>query len=434
MSQHRNNNTTTNSNNSYYQPSFRPQQQQRQYPYQPQSQQHHQTYRHYQQPPPQHHHQQHQPINEQLRTIAAGDPTFPDSVSVIDRPLVIQIPFQQKLRCSYGVALFCRMTQKWLCVYPRDTIESRLILSGDFSMAEIPFLVHQLSDTELHYLKTSYFDDVANGRCCHNGFSKWFVLNMARNDLEKAVDHVLSERSKITGRPGHFGFPKGHEELQENSFQSALREFSEETGWSFEIIDEDGVYLRAQHQRIPCTIFKRYVSHVHSSCMGIPYKTSVWIAVVDEEPPPTAAVDVNEIREVRWLNSEECHTQFREKDLFLKVERQMRNTLLSMASSASSSSLSSSISANIDGRSGVHTIRGQKQLTSWIITNMSLSERDLPNPESDSNNSPDDATTTITKTTTTETTPSVENDSSDSDNCDNEREDLIDEFERAVCK
>jgi 8-oxo-dGTP pyrophosphatase MutT (NUDIX family) len=192
-----------------------------------------------------------------------------------------------------------------LLIRRRDSLGYVEFLRGRYTLSTTEFiqrLIDQMTADEHRRLGTISFDDLWNNLWNHQNTRQY------RNEYEHAKQ--LFERLKTTGdisgrtlqqyiaacpthwREPEWGFPKGRRSQHESEFQTAVREFREETGW--------------RHPLPVCSTDIAPLTEIYVGSNGITYRQVYYIGMCHTECKVgmdiSNHVQAREVSAVEWCS------------------------------------------------------------------------------------------------------------------------------------
>lgn len=275
----------------------------------------------------------------------------------LEEPFCVQYNSKQRPISSYGVALYNMALGEWLVVEPKYTIEFLSLLKGSYTVSQLPFYIDQLHDSELELIledpDPSSLQDSPAKRIYHKIHDIVFYTNVVHvlyesmwidnyQIISSIAMNVVEKRRSSSETCLQTVFPKGRSSGKESWAETALREFSEETGINIMFDNPATATERLNCKYMedltnvwePCRVFlnnrsidgymsRVHISHTHCASGGKLYKTVVWICVVSltrEESQSHVIKDNSETRAALWLDGDEMRKKFRVQDLYTKCE------------------------------------------------------------------------------------------------------------------
>ncbi len=210
----------------------------------------------------------------------------------LPRRKVVSSPYLEKCINSYGIVTTCTTTNRWLLVKGRHTFTFRYILYGFYQPVHIAQLLQYLTQDEVRsfkYIAESCNLEEARSRYAElyakvnekepSSFYAFERLYDIRDDFLKYEEHV-----NPTTLP--FSIPMGRARYREDTIETAIREFKEETG--FEIVDKvDPRPIRLETQAVT----------------DKKYNIKCWLYCIEKEfdLENSTTFDTDEISERRWI-------------------------------------------------------------------------------------------------------------------------------------
>jgi len=149
-------------------------------------------------------------------------------------------------KTSFGIILYKFIDRhlKILLIKRRNTIGFVQFVRGQYNINDKDYilkLINVMTDTEINIIKNSEFIDLweylwkiksGGGNIKSYDYSnssrKYYII---KNDRVLNLKELISKR-KSTYKDQEWGFPKGRKNKQETNIETAVREFTEETGIS----------------------------------------------------------------------------------------------------------------------------------------------------------------------------------------------------------
>jgi len=138
---------------------------------------------------------------------------------------------------------------QYLMIRRKDTLGYIDFMRGKYSIYNKDYIMNmlkQMTDSEKHGLKTLEFDDlwyrIWGDEQLSNQYKseelisrdKFYALRsgiLLKNDFFTLADLIVESNQYSHWTEAEWGFPKGRRNYQENDYECAMREFSEETGY-----------------------------------------------------------------------------------------------------------------------------------------------------------------------------------------------------------
>lgn len=198
---------------------------------------------------------------------------------------------------SYGIILYDLKEKKYLMICRSKSFGYIEFLIGNYSVnnnVQIQYLLDEMSVEEKENLLTCDFLDLWN--------DLWFKPLDERSkkkfDILKNGELKNMIQKSSSWETPEWEFPKGRKKIREKMIECAVREFSEETGYTkndIKIIDNVIPYEE---------VF--IGSNVKS------YKHKYYLSVLIGNKNPTNSIQYSEISKIKWLTYEECLENIRE--------------------------------------------------------------------------------------------------------------------------
>lgn len=218
---------------------------------------------------------------------------------------------------------------QYLMIQRKDSLSFMEFIRGKYDTHDIEYVKKLLSGMthyERNLITSCTFEDLWN--------HVWYQPSIPRLTSEfesakakfqvlmKDLSHLL-ETSSTTFHEPEWGFPKGRRRLRENDMVCAIREFSEETGYT-----EQDIYVNASLAPF---------EEIFYGTNNILYRHVYYVAQMmnpNTDNPAVNPSNVNqarEVRDIRWFDMADTLSHIRDhnkerKDLFFKVH----NSILEM--------------------------------------------------------------------------------------------------------
>ena len=200
---------------------------------------------------------------------------------------------------SYGIILYDMTQNKYLMICRSKSFGYIEFLSGNYSInniIQIQYLIDEMSMEEKTKLLNWNFTDLWT--------ELWYKKPLDEkskrkfNYLKTGILQNIIENSSTHWETPEWEFPKGRKKLQEKMIECAIREFTEETGYTkndIKIIDNvipfEEVFIG---------------SNIKS------YKHKYYLAILLGKITPLNPIQYSEISKLSWLSYEECLKNIRE--------------------------------------------------------------------------------------------------------------------------
>lgn len=239
--------------------------------------------------------------------------------------IIVASSFSQRPIISYGIALYCISTEKWLMVSPSTTPNFAGLVRGYYRECELENIIKYITNNEkqiflnacnaenpakeFSIIYSKFFEDykynenieiicptkeesIQKSRIPCNEYE--YALSRFILSIENIKKTILNENGP--GIPQEWTWPKGRRSLpNENTLTAALREFEEETGISSNLIT---------------IISTNPISNSYRSNNGRIYETQCWVASIQDEINVNQPTKAGEIGERRWLSDDEIRNLF----------------------------------------------------------------------------------------------------------------------------
>lgn len=239
--------------------------------------------------------------------------------------IIVASSFSQRPIISYGIALCCLSTNKWLLVSPSTTPNFAGLIRGYYRECDLENIVKYitLKEREIYLsacnsknpaeefskIYSNFFEDfkynenmkiipptkeecIKKSRIPCNEYDYALVRFILSLDIVKKI--ILDESGP--GITPEWTWPKGRRSLpNENTLTAALREFEEETGISSELIN---------------IISPNPISNSYRSNNGRIYETQCWVATIRDEINVSQPTRAGEIGERKWMSDDEIRNLF----------------------------------------------------------------------------------------------------------------------------
>ena len=242
---------------------------------------------------------------------------------------------------SFGVIVFRKTPEQrleYLMIRRKDTLGFIDFMRGKYSIYNKDYILNmmrQMTVDEKHRLKTQTFEEI--------WLDIWGTSNMSeqyRNEESTSRDKFATLRNGVytkyemytlgdlieasyafdTWTEAEWGFPKGRRNYQERDYDCALREFSEETGYSpTSLINVKNILPFEE-------IFtgSNYKSYKHKYYLNM-------MSYEDSLKP--RSIQACEVSASEWKTAEECLAAIRyynveKRNRFLSIDRMLRENLL----------------------------------------------------------------------------------------------------------
>ncbi len=215
----------------------------------------------------------------------------------------------RKISISYGIIMFDRNRELWLAVKKGLSYGFITLLKAQYRRGDIPTHIADCTKNEIMMIS-----EVLNGSVQFSELYRcYYKFNPASDKEALMIDHKDMFDLSIKSLKGNYKkytqweWPKGHKEKGESRFQTALREFREETKFSSHFI-----------------VFKdKKITEEYCGSNGCIYKTVYWVAStnnrdIDSKPAKSfkdSSICTKEIDEIGWFKDEDIHKMLRKEKI-----------------------------------------------------------------------------------------------------------------------
>jgi len=217
---------------------------------------------------------------------------------------------------SYGIILYNVKEDKYLMICRSKSFGYIEFLSGNYAInniLQIQYLIDEMSMQEKSNLLSWDFSDLwmdiwYKKPIDERSRKKFYFL---KNDL-----HRIIENSSTRWETPEWEFPKGRKKLHEKMVDCAIREFTEETGFTANAIKVIDNVIPYEEVFIG--------SNIKS------YKHKYYLAALVGDTKPINDIQYSEISKLAWLSYEECLKNIREysvekKEILYNVNHLLKN-------------------------------------------------------------------------------------------------------------
>ena len=230
--------------------------------------------------------------------------------------IILDTPFLCKSTISYGLIVYAKNTKKWAIVQRRHSIEFMVFIRGIYRITHLPFLLSCIMEDESKSIQ----------KCLCGGpelFRKLYLteLHLPQEGLEYALIRMAESRNivlnlltnlNLENNVLDWNWPKGRMSYstdpfsRESAFDCAVREFSEEV----EITLPSHIFIS-----------DTYVTETVSTITGRNIEARYWIYIISDEVPMPVQNDNFEVRDKKWVTTEECQSLLRRNTLFGEISK-----------------------------------------------------------------------------------------------------------------
>ena len=198
---------------------------------------------------------------------------------------------------SYGIVLYDPKEKKYLMVCRSKSFGYIEFLIGNYSLhnnIQIQYLIDEMSREEKEKLLTWTFTELWNDLWSKplDEKSKKKYDTLKKGELENMIN-----KSSSWAHP-EWEFPKGRKKLREKMVECAIREFTEETGYTSNDI------------KIVDNLIPYEEVFVGSNIKS--YKHKYYLSILIGNNYPLNPIQYSEISKIKWLTYEECLENIRD--------------------------------------------------------------------------------------------------------------------------
>jgi len=235
---------------------------------------------------------------------------------------------------SIGIILFRKHNEKteYLMIRRRDTLGYIDFIRGKYSINNKDYIMNmlkQMTIEEKQRLKTMNFDELWKSIWGNemisiqykyeesNSREKFNILSFVDKNKTSTLETMINESSQYDEwTEAEWGFPKGRRNYQENDYECALREFTEETGFNI-------AHIKTIQNILP-------FEEIFTGSNYKSYKHKYYLTYIDSKHIDNMnAYERSEVSKMEWKTYEECINAIRPYNLEKKRLITNINELLS---------------------------------------------------------------------------------------------------------
>ena len=198
---------------------------------------------------------------------------------------------------SYGIILYDLKTKKYLMICRSKSFGYIEFLIGNYTInnpIQMQYLIDEMSVEEKDKLKTLTFPQLWN-----DIWSKKIVDEKSKKKFSNIENlHEMIDSSATQWETPEWEFPKGRKKIQEKMMDCAIREFTEETGYTSNDIQIIENVIPFEEVFIGSNVKV--------------YKHKYYLAVLKGSQTPPNSIQYSEISTYKWLSYEDCLMHIRD--------------------------------------------------------------------------------------------------------------------------